>query len=61
MTSSTEFGLPVGLGFGVPITERLSLGGELTYHRFFGESLAADDEIGGGEPTSFSAVLRMRL
>ena len=61
MTRSTEFGLPVGIGVTVPVTDTFSVGTEITYHRLFGESLADDDEIGGGEPTTFNAVLRIRL
>jgi opacity protein-like surface antigen len=58
LTSSTELGVPIGLGFGVPLTPGLSLGAELAYHRLFGESMAADDEIGGGDPLAVNAVLR---
>ena len=61
LTSSTEFGLPVGIGFGVPLSPGLSLGAEVVYHRLFGESFAPNDDIGGGDPTSASAVLRARL
>ncbi len=58
---STELGVPIGIGFGIPITPGLSLGAELTYHRLFGESFADDDAIGGGDLTTFNAVLRARL
>jgi len=58
LNSSTEFGVPIGLGFGIPVAPGLSLGAELTYHRWFGESLSADDEIGGGDPLTVNAVLR---
>ena len=58
LTSSTELGVPIGLGFGVPLAPGLSLGAEMVYHRLFGESLAPDDEIGGGDPLTINAVLR---
>lgn len=58
---STEFGVPIGLGFGVPLSPGLSLGAEVVYHRLFGEAFEDNDDIGGGDPTSASAVLRARL
>jgi len=58
---STEFGMPIGLGFGVPLCPGLSLGAEVVYHRLFGEAFEDNDDIGGGDPTSASAVLRARL
>ncbi len=61
LTGSSEIGVPVGVGFQVPLPRGLSLGAEMTYHRFFGESFSANEDIGGGEPTSFNAVLRFRL
>jgi hypothetical protein len=61
LTSSTELALPVGIGFGVPITPGISVGAEAMYHRLVGESFAANDDIGGGDPVSANAVLRFRL
>ncbi len=61
LIGSSEFGIPLGIGFQVPLPRGLSLGAEMTYHRFFGESFSANEDIGGGEPTSFNAVLRFRL
>jgi opacity protein-like surface antigen len=58
LNSSTEFGVPIGVGVSVPLAPGLSLGPEVTYHRWFGESLAADDELGGGDPFTANAVLR---
>ncbi len=58
---STEFGAPIGLGFGVPLCPGLSLGAEVVYHRLFGEAFEDDDDIGGGDPTSAALVLRARL
>jgi hypothetical protein len=58
---STELGVPIGLGVAVQITNALSLGGELTYHRLFGESFATDDDVGGGDLTTFNLLLRGRI
>ncbi|GAC1394112.1 MAG: hypothetical protein NVSMB47_02600 [Polyangiales bacterium] len=58
---SKELGGPIGLGLAVPLTARLSVGAELVYHRLFGESFSDDDTIGGGDPTTGTAVLRVRL
>ncbi len=60
-SGSTEPGVPIGLGLGIPITGGLSVGAELAYHRFFGESFAKDEEIGGGDLTTMNAVVRVRL
>lgn len=61
LTGSTEFGVPIGLGLSIPITNGVSVGAELTYHRFFGESFSADEEFGGGDLTTMNAVVRGRL
>ena len=61
LEGSTEFGIPIGVGLSVPLPRGLSIGGELVYHRFFGESFAEDEEIGGGDPLTMNAVLRARL
>jgi outer membrane protein with beta-barrel domain len=58
---STEPGVPIGLGLSVPIADGVSAGAELTYHRFFGESFATDEELGGGDLTTMNAVIRARL
>jgi len=61
LTSSTEFGMPIGVGAQVLLPRGLSVGAELTYHRLFSESFAANEDIGGGDPLSVAAVLRVRL
>lgn len=58
---STELGMPLGLGIGVPLTGAITFGGEVTYHRLFGEQFANNDEFEGGDFTTFNAVLRARL
>ena len=58
---STEFGVPLGVGLSIPISDGVSAGGELTYHRFFGESFAGKEEIGGGDLTTMNTVVRARL
>ncbi len=61
LTRSSEFGVPIGVGFQVPLPRGLSLGAEATYHRLFGESFSENEDIGGGDPFSINAVLRFRL
>jgi hypothetical protein len=61
LTGSTELGMPLGLGFGVPLAPGVNVGAEAVYHRLFGESFAANDDIGGGDPLTLNAVLRFRL
>jgi hypothetical protein len=39
----------------------MSVGAEMTYHRFFGESFSENEDIGGGEPLTINAVLRFRF
>lgn len=59
--ASTEPGAPMGFGISIPITERLNLGAEATYHFFIGEKFSYNEELEGGDVTTFNAVLRMRL
>jgi Outer membrane protein beta-barrel domain len=61
LMGSTEFGLPIGVGFSVPLSRGVSVGAEGVYHRLFSESFSDNEEIGGGEPSSASAVLKFRL
>ncbi len=61
LTKSTEFGMPLGIGFQVPLSAGVSLGAEGVYHRLFGESFAPNDDIGGGDPVSATLVLRVHL
>ena len=58
---STEPGVPMGVGVGIPITEQFSIGAEATYHFFIGEKFSADEDIAGGDVTTFNAVLRVRI
>ena len=59
--ASTELGIPIGLGVAFPITGAISLGGELTYHRLFGEAFSNNDDIGGGDLTTLNAMVRAKL
>lgn len=59
--TSAEPGFPMGVGFGFPITERLSIGAEAAYHLFIGENFSENEAIEGGDITSFNAMLRIRL
>jgi len=61
LTGSTEFGVPIGVGLAVAVCPGVSVGAELTYHRFFGESFSENEDIGGGEPLTGNAVVRVRL
>ncbi len=57
-----DFGLPMGAGAGVPITNHLTIGAEVAHHSFIGSNFSADDVLGSnGDLTTFNAVLRIRL
>ena len=58
---STEFGIPMGVGLTIPISNGVSVGGEATYHRFFGEAFSDVEEIGGGDLTTFAGVVRAQF
>jgi hypothetical protein len=61
--SSSQPGIPVGIGVDVPITESLSVAVEATYRFQLGENYSADtaNGIDGGDLTSLAAVARLRL
>jgi hypothetical protein len=61
--SSSQPGIPMGVGLGVPLTWYLSLDAEATYHFQLGESFSSvtTNGIDGGDLTTFNAVLRVRL
>jgi hypothetical protein len=63
MTSSTQPDIPMGVGIDVPLTWHMSLGAEATYHFAIGESYSAvtANNIGGGDVSTFTAVMRFRL
>ena len=61
LTGSTEFGVPIGVGLQVPLPRGISLGAEMTYHRFFSESFSENEDIGGGEPLTINAAARFRF
>jgi len=61
LNHSGEFGVPIGVGFQVPLAHGLSLGAEATYHRLFGESFADDEDFEGGDPFTANAALRFHL
>lgn len=61
--SSSQAGLPMGLGVDVPLTNRLSVAAEATYHFQIQEdySPVTANGIDGGDLSTFTAVLRARL
>jgi opacity protein-like surface antigen len=63
MHSSSEPGVPMGVGVDVPLTYHLSVGAEWSYNFQIGESFAgvSTNKIDGGDVTRFDLVLRARL
>jgi len=63
MHSSSQPGVPMGLGVDVPLTYHLSVGAEWTDNFQIGESFASvsTNKIDGGDVTRFDLVLRARL
>ena len=61
LTGSTEFGMPIGVGFQVLLPRGVSVGAEMTYHRLFGESFSANEDVGGGDPLTVNGVVRFRF
>jgi hypothetical protein len=61
--SSSEPGVPMGVGLDVPLTWYMSIDAEATYHFLIGESFSAvtTNGIDGGDYSTFNAVLRVRL
>jgi|HubBroStandDraft_6_1064221.scaffolds.fasta_scaffold148082_2 hypothetical protein len=63
LTSSSQAGIPVGVGFDVPLTWRFSVGAEATYRFQLGEKYSAvtTNGIDGGDVSTLTAVVRARL
>ncbi len=61
--SSSQAGIPMGIGVDVPLTWHLSIGAEATYHFQLSESYASvtTNGIDGGDFTTFSVVMRTRF
>ncbi|MGA7121192.1 MAG: outer membrane beta-barrel protein [Polyangiaceae bacterium] len=61
--SSSQPGIPLGVGLDLPLTWYLRLDLEATYHYQRGESFSAvkTNGIDGGDPSTLNAVLRVRL
>jgi hypothetical protein len=54
-------GVPFGVGVEVPVGRVLTLGGEATYHRLFGETFSTHEDIAGGDPVTLNGVVRFRM
>jgi hypothetical protein len=63
LLSSSQPGVPLGLGVDVPLTWHVSVGVEATYHFMIGESFSdvTANGIDGGDITTFNGVMRFRL
>jgi hypothetical protein len=63
LLSSSQPGIPMGFGLDVPLTWHVSVGAEATYHFVIGESFSnvTTPDIGGGDFSTFNAVVRFRL
>ena len=61
--SSSQVGIPLGVGLDVPLTWHVSLGAEATYHFQLGESFSSvqTNGIDGGDVSTFNLVARVRL
>jgi opacity protein-like surface antigen len=61
--SSSQAGIPMGIGVDVPLNYHLSLGAEASYNFQLGESYSdvTVNGIDGGDVTRFDLVLRARL
>jgi len=61
--SSSQVGIPLGVGVDVPLTWHVSLGAEATYHFQLGESFSSvqTNGIDGGDLSTFNLVARVRL
>jgi hypothetical protein len=63
LRSSSQPGVPMGVGFDVPITRQFSVSAEATYHFNVGESFSAVTRNGvdGGDISTFDCGLRVWL
>lgn len=61
LNSSTQSGVPIGIGVEVPLSWHVSFAVEAAYRFLIGESFSANDAIGGADLTTFSGVMRFRL
>jgi hypothetical protein len=63
MIATSQPGIPMGVGFDVPLTWHVSVGAEATYHFNLGESYSnlTTNKMDGGDISTFNAVLRLRL
>jgi hypothetical protein len=61
LNSSTQPGVPMGLGVELMLSWHVSFAVEATYRFQIGESFSRNDTIGGADLTTFTGVMRFRL
>jgi hypothetical protein len=63
LNSSSTPGIPMGVGFDIPLTWHLTLGAEATFRFLIGESFsnAPARDIDGADLTTFTAVVKLHL
>ena len=61
LNSSTQSGVPMGIGVDVPVSWYVSFAFEAAYRFRNRRELSPNDNIGGADLTTFTAVMRFRL
>ncbi len=61
LNSTTQLGIPIGFGLEVPLTWHVGFAIEAVYHFQVGESFSAVDDISGGDLSTLTGVMRLRL
>jgi Outer membrane protein beta-barrel domain len=61
LNSTTQAGVPIGIGLEVPVSWHVSFAAEATYHFQLGESFSAVESISGADLSTLTGVMRFRL
>jgi hypothetical protein len=61
LNSTTQAGIPIGIGVEVPLSWHVSFAVEATYHFQFSESFSKIEDISGGDLSTLTGVMRFRL
>jgi Outer membrane protein beta-barrel domain len=61
LNSTTQAGVPIGVGVEFPLSWHFSLAVEATYHFQLGESFSSVDNIAGGDFSTLTGVMRFRM